>query len=120
MGSLRALNLLEDLRGILELMDTEERESLRCQIPDSTADSLVEWLHGHLVYTPHSRTLEFTVYSRCEHEHTMCCHVVRKYMVIYTPFIYRKSIFPLARSLFSVAVKSMLCVGLCLLEVFSV
>ncbi|KTG42366.1 hypothetical protein cypCar_00009845 [Cyprinus carpio] len=65
MGSLRALNLLEDLRGILELMDTEERESLRCQIPDSTADSLVEWLHGHLVYTPHSRTLEFTVYSRC-------------------------------------------------------
>uniref|UniRef100_A0A8C1ARZ5 PPFIA binding protein 1b n=1 Tax=Cyprinus carpio carpio TaxID=630221 RepID=A0A8C1ARZ5_CYPCA len=48
MGSLRALNLLEDLRGILELMDTEERESLRCQIPDSTADSLVEWLHGHL------------------------------------------------------------------------
>ncbi|XP_073785338.1 liprin-beta-1b isoform X8 [Danio rerio] len=48
MGSLRALNLLEDLRGILELMETEERESLRCQIPDSTADSLVEWLHGHL------------------------------------------------------------------------
>ncbi|XP_042631353.1 liprin-beta-1-like isoform X4 [Cyprinus carpio] len=48
MGSLRALNLLEDFRGILELMDTEERESLRCQIPDSTADSLVEWLHGHL------------------------------------------------------------------------
>ncbi|XP_073706456.1 liprin-beta-1b isoform X2 [Garra rufa] len=48
MGSLRALNLLEDLRGVLELMDTEERESLRCQIPDSTADSLVEWLHGHL------------------------------------------------------------------------
>uniref|UniRef100_A0A671PXJ3 Liprin-beta-1-like n=1 Tax=Sinocyclocheilus anshuiensis TaxID=1608454 RepID=A0A671PXJ3_9TELE len=48
MGSLRALNLLEDLRGVLELMDAEERESLRCQIPDSTADSLVEWLHGHL------------------------------------------------------------------------
>uniref|UniRef100_A0A7N6F6E6 SAM domain-containing protein n=1 Tax=Anabas testudineus TaxID=64144 RepID=A0A7N6F6E6_ANATE len=48
MGSLRALHLLEDLRGVLELMDTEERESLRCQIPDSTADSLVEWLHGHL------------------------------------------------------------------------
>uniref|UniRef100_A0A673MML7 Liprin-beta-1-like n=1 Tax=Sinocyclocheilus rhinocerous TaxID=307959 RepID=A0A673MML7_9TELE len=48
MGSLRALNLLEDLRGILELMDTEERESLRCQITDSTADSMVEWLHGHL------------------------------------------------------------------------
>ncbi|XP_040894208.1 liprin-beta-1b isoform X4 [Toxotes jaculatrix] len=48
MGNLRALHLLEDLRGVLELMDTEERESLRCQIPDSTADSLVEWLHGHL------------------------------------------------------------------------
>ncbi len=63
MGSLRALNLLEDLRGILELMDTEERESLRCQIPDSTSDSLVEWLHGHLVHTPHSRTLDFTVYT---------------------------------------------------------
>uniref|UniRef100_A0A3Q3IWT9 SAM domain-containing protein n=1 Tax=Monopterus albus TaxID=43700 RepID=A0A3Q3IWT9_MONAL len=48
MGSLRALHRLEDLRGVLELMDTEERESLRCQIPDSTADSLVEWLHGRL------------------------------------------------------------------------
>ncbi|XP_068168426.1 liprin-beta-1b isoform X2 [Antennarius striatus] len=48
MGSLRALHLLEDLRSVVELMDTEERESLRCQIPDSTADSLVEWLHGHL------------------------------------------------------------------------
>ncbi|XP_041650869.1 liprin-beta-1b isoform X2 [Cheilinus undulatus] len=48
MGSLRALHLLEDLRSVLELMDTEERESLRCQIPDSTADSLVEWLHGNL------------------------------------------------------------------------
>ncbi|XP_053174773.1 liprin-beta-1b isoform X1 [Scomber japonicus] len=48
MGSLRALHLLEDLRSVLELMDTEERESLRCQIPDSTADSLAEWLQGHL------------------------------------------------------------------------
>uniref|UniRef100_A0A667ZFJ0 PPFIA binding protein 1b n=1 Tax=Myripristis murdjan TaxID=586833 RepID=A0A667ZFJ0_9TELE len=48
MGSLRALHLLEDLRSVLELMDTEEREGLRCQIPDSTADSLVEWLQGHL------------------------------------------------------------------------
>lgn len=53
MGSLRALHLLEDLRGVLEMMDTEERESLRCQIPDSTADSLVEWLHGHLVRPLH-------------------------------------------------------------------
>lgn len=49
MGSLRALHLLEDLRGVLEVMDTEERESLRCQIPDSTAEGLVEWLHGPLV-----------------------------------------------------------------------
>ncbi|CAL8263759.1 unnamed protein product [Merluccius merluccius] len=48
MGSLRALHLLEDLRSVLELMDTEEREGLRCQIPHSTADSLVEWLQGHL------------------------------------------------------------------------
>ncbi|XP_075870866.1 liprin-beta-1b isoform X2 [Nelusetta ayraudi] len=48
MGNLRALHLLEDLRGVLEMMDTEERDSLRCQIPDSTADGLVEWLHGPL------------------------------------------------------------------------
>ncbi|MCJ8733240.1 hypothetical protein PDJAM_G00220970 [Pangasius djambal] len=48
MGSLRALHLIEDLRGVLELMDAEEREGLRCQIPDSTAHSLVEWLQGHL------------------------------------------------------------------------
>lgn len=53
MGSLRALHLLEDLRSVLELMDTEERENLRCQIPDSTAESLVEWLHGHLVRASH-------------------------------------------------------------------
>ncbi|KAM6960889.1 liprin-beta-1b [Aplochiton taeniatus] len=48
MGSLRALHLLEDLRGLLELMDAEEREGLRCQIPDSTVDSLAEWLQGRL------------------------------------------------------------------------
>ncbi|XP_063052496.1 liprin-beta-1b isoform X3 [Engraulis encrasicolus] len=48
MGGLRALHLLEDLRGVLEMMDMEEREGLRCQIPDSTADSLVEWLGGPL------------------------------------------------------------------------
>uniref|UniRef100_A0AAY4CIF7 SAM domain-containing protein n=1 Tax=Denticeps clupeoides TaxID=299321 RepID=A0AAY4CIF7_9TELE len=48
MGGLRALHLLEDLRGVLEMMDSEERDGLRCQIPDSTADSLVEWLQGHL------------------------------------------------------------------------
>lgn len=49
MGSLRALHLLEELRSVLEVMDTEERESLRCQIPDSTAESLGGWIHGHLV-----------------------------------------------------------------------
>ncbi|XP_044928988.1 liprin-beta-1 isoform X10 [Mustela putorius furo] len=53
MGSLRALHLVEDLRGLLEVMDTDEKESLRCQIPDSTAETLVKWLqsqmtNGHL------------------------------------------------------------------------
>ncbi|KAJ8388594.1 hypothetical protein AAFF_G00131590 [Aldrovandia affinis] len=48
MGSLRALHLVEDLRGALEMMDPEERDGLRCQIPDSTAESLAEWLQGHL------------------------------------------------------------------------
>ncbi|XP_037110497.1 liprin-beta-1b isoform X5 [Syngnathus acus] len=48
MGNLRALHLLEDLRGILELLDNDGRTSLRCQIPDSTAESLVEWLQGRM------------------------------------------------------------------------
>ncbi|XP_069048874.1 liprin-beta-1b isoform X13 [Lepisosteus oculatus] len=48
MGSLRALQLIEDLRGLLELMETEEKEGLRCQIPDSTAELIVEWLQGHM------------------------------------------------------------------------
>ncbi|XP_066561534.1 liprin-beta-1b isoform X17 [Amia ocellicauda] len=48
MGSLRALHLVEDLRGLLELMETEEKEGLRCQIPDSTAETILEWLQGHL------------------------------------------------------------------------
>ncbi|XP_054951784.1 liprin-beta-1 isoform X24 [Pan paniscus] len=53
MGSLRALHLVEDLRGLLEMMETDEKEGLRCQIPDSTAETLVEWLqsqmtNGHL------------------------------------------------------------------------
>ncbi|XP_034433804.1 liprin-beta-1-like isoform X4 [Hippoglossus hippoglossus] len=46
MGGLRVLHLLEDLRAALELMDNEERDNLRCQIPDSTAEGLAEWLHG--------------------------------------------------------------------------
>lgn len=49
LGSLRAVHLLEDLRGVLELMDTDERENLRSQVPDNTAESLVEWLHARLV-----------------------------------------------------------------------
>ncbi|XP_073079323.1 liprin-beta-1 isoform X13 [Manis javanica] len=53
MGSLRALHLVEDLRGLLEMMETEEKEGLRSQIPDSTAETLTEWLqsqmtNGHL------------------------------------------------------------------------
>lgn len=53
MGSLRALHLVEDLRGLLEMMETDEKEGLRCQIPDSTAEMLIEWLqnqmtNGHL------------------------------------------------------------------------
>ncbi|XP_023064787.1 liprin-beta-1 isoform X2 [Piliocolobus tephrosceles] len=53
MGSLRALHLVEDLRGLLEMMETDEKEGLRCQIPDATAETLIEWLqsqmtNGHL------------------------------------------------------------------------
>ncbi|XP_023657747.1 liprin-beta-1b isoform X2 [Paramormyrops kingsleyae] len=48
MGSLRALHLAEDLRASLEIMGTEERESLRCQIPNSTSEYLMEWLQGPL------------------------------------------------------------------------
>lgn len=49
LSSLRALHLLEDLRGALELMDADERDSLRCQVSDTTAESLADWLHGRLV-----------------------------------------------------------------------
>lgn len=48
MGSLRALHLVEDLRGLLEMMETDEKEGLRCQIPDSTAETLVGWLQSHM------------------------------------------------------------------------
>ncbi|XP_055087844.1 liprin-beta-1-like [Periophthalmus magnuspinnatus] len=48
LGGLRVLHLLEDLRAALELMDNEERNNLRCQIPDSTAEGLAEWLHGRM------------------------------------------------------------------------
>uniref|UniRef100_A0A7N6C348 SAM domain-containing protein n=1 Tax=Anabas testudineus TaxID=64144 RepID=A0A7N6C348_ANATE len=40
LGGLRVLHLLEDLRAALELMDNEEKDNLRCQIPDSTAEGV--------------------------------------------------------------------------------
>uniref|UniRef100_A0A672JAB1 PPFIA binding protein 1a n=1 Tax=Salarias fasciatus TaxID=181472 RepID=A0A672JAB1_SALFA len=52
LGGLRVLHLLEDLRAALELMDNEERDNLRCQIPDSTAEGLAEWLQGRTVSGP--------------------------------------------------------------------
>uniref|UniRef100_A0A8C3U1I8 PPFIA binding protein 1 n=1 Tax=Catharus ustulatus TaxID=91951 RepID=A0A8C3U1I8_CATUS len=48
MGGLRALHLVEDLRGLLEMMEAEEREGLRCQVPDSTAEALIEWLQSQM------------------------------------------------------------------------
>nr|XP_009939277.1 PREDICTED: liprin-beta-1-like [Opisthocomus hoazin] len=48
MGSLRALHLVEDLRGLLEMMEADEREGLRCQVPDSTAEALIEWLQSQV------------------------------------------------------------------------
>ncbi|GAB1291443.1 Liprin-beta-1 [Apodemus speciosus] len=51
MGSLRALHLVEDLRGLLEMMETDEKEGLRCQIPDSTAEMLIEWLQNQMKTT---------------------------------------------------------------------
>ncbi|NXH44141.1 LIPB1 protein, partial [Dicaeum eximium] len=48
MGGLRVLHLVEDLRGLLEMMEAEEREGLRCQVPDSTAEALIEWLRSQM------------------------------------------------------------------------
>ncbi|XP_061438162.1 liprin-beta-1 isoform X4 [Rhineura floridana] len=48
MGSLRALHLVEDLRGLLEMMEADEKEGLRCQVPDSTAEILIEWLQNQM------------------------------------------------------------------------
>ncbi|XP_066846426.1 liprin-beta-1 isoform X12 [Anser cygnoides] len=48
MGGLRALHLVEDLRGLLEMMEADEREGLRCQVPDSTAEVLIEWLQSQM------------------------------------------------------------------------
>ncbi|XP_051544347.1 liprin-beta-1-like isoform X2 [Myxocyprinus asiaticus] len=48
LGSLRVLHLLEDLRVALDLMDPEEKESLRSQVSETTAEGLAEWLKGRL------------------------------------------------------------------------
>ncbi|XP_061617364.1 liprin-beta-1-like isoform X2 [Phyllopteryx taeniolatus] len=48
LGGLRVLHLLEDLRAALELMENAERDNLRCQIPDTTAEGLAEWLQGRM------------------------------------------------------------------------
>ena len=42
-------------------MDNEERDNLRCQIPDSTAEGLAEWLHGGMVIR--KAFLAFRVFS---------------------------------------------------------
>ncbi|KAF5908329.1 liprin-beta-1-like isoform X1 [Clarias magur] len=39
---------LRDSRGVLELMDADERENLRSQVPDNTAEGLVEWLQARM------------------------------------------------------------------------
>lgn len=45
---------MEDLRGLLEMMEADEREGLRCQVPDSTAETLIEWLQSQMVgHYPH-------------------------------------------------------------------
>ncbi|XP_056113546.1 liprin-beta-1 isoform X2 [Rhinichthys klamathensis goyatoka] len=48
LGSLRVLHLLEDLRAALDLMDPEEKQSLRSQVSETTAEGLMEWLQGRL------------------------------------------------------------------------
>ncbi|KAA0720899.1 polypeptide-interacting protein-binding protein 1 [Triplophysa tibetana] len=48
LGSLRVLHLLEDMRAALDLMDPEEKESLRSQVSETTAEGLMEWLQGRI------------------------------------------------------------------------
>jgi len=43
------LHLLEDLRAALDLTDPEEKQSLRSQVSETTAEGLMEWLQGRLV-----------------------------------------------------------------------
>ncbi|CAN9508467.1 unnamed protein product [Ophioblennius macclurei] len=66
MGGLRVLHLLEDLRAALELMDDDERDNLRCQIPDSTAEGLAEWLHGRTSSVQSSESVYQERLSRLE------------------------------------------------------
>ncbi|XP_051812766.1 liprin-beta-1 isoform X1 [Acanthochromis polyacanthus] len=66
LGGLRVLHLLEDLRAALELMDNEERDNLRCQIPDSTAEGLAEWLHGRMTNVPGAEAVYQERLSRLE------------------------------------------------------
>ncbi|ETE62068.1 Liprin-beta-1 [Ophiophagus hannah] len=49
MGSFRVLHLVEDLRGLLEMMEMDEKEGLRSQVPDSTAEVLMEWLQNQMI-----------------------------------------------------------------------
>ncbi|KAM4712141.1 liprin-beta-1-like isoform 2-T2 [Anableps anableps] len=66
LGGFRVLHLLEDLRAALELMDNEERDNLRCQIPDSTAEGLAEWLHGRTTNVHSSEAVYQERLSRLE------------------------------------------------------
>ncbi|XP_077449416.1 liprin-beta-1-like [Stigmatopora argus] len=66
LGGPRVPHLLEDLRGVLELMDNEERDNLRCQIPDSTAEGLAEWLQGRMTNGQSSETVDQERLTRLE------------------------------------------------------
>ncbi|XP_015231638.1 PREDICTED: liprin-beta-1-like isoform X1 [Cyprinodon variegatus] len=66
LGGFRVLHLLEDLRAALELMDNEERDNLRCQIPDSTAEGLAGWLHGRMTNVHSSEAVYQERLSRLE------------------------------------------------------
>ncbi|XP_038625295.1 liprin-beta-1 isoform X4 [Tachyglossus aculeatus] len=48
MGGLRALHLVEDLHGLLQVMEADEKEGLRCQVPETTAQTLIDWLHTQM------------------------------------------------------------------------
>uniref|UniRef100_A0A8C3T221 PPFIA binding protein 1 n=1 Tax=Chelydra serpentina TaxID=8475 RepID=A0A8C3T221_CHESE len=69
MGSLRALHLVEDLRGLLEMMEADEKEGLRCQVPDSTAEALIEWLQSQMV----QYHLDFLIKDSCNYGFSYFC-----------------------------------------------